>query len=118
MPTLLSPPELIEPESGACFPKVVRLKWTWNRRLEDQEKFAIRWEPVSGQGVGEWWVSEGGILAGGGAIHSEDGGYRFEVNFGLDPYPVGEAYWGVAVFQDPSKVQVSQWSERRQIFKR
>jgi len=119
-PEMLAPPALLEPESGASFPKQVRLKWTWPRRLEEQEKFAIRWEPVSGQGAGDWWVSEGGILAGGGAIQPDEGGYRFEVSFGLDPYPWGEAYWSVAVFGETTsdKWQISQWSERRQIFKK
>jgi len=119
-PALLAPPELLEPESGATFRREVRLKWTWGRRLGDQEKFSIRWEPVSGQGAGEWWVSEGGILAGGGAIHPLEDGYRFEANVGLDPYPVGEAFWSVAVFGETTseKWQISQWSERRQIFKK
>jgi hypothetical protein len=119
-PALLAPPGLFEPESGANFRREVRLKWTWHRRLEDQEKFAVRWEPVSGQGAGEWWVSEGGIIAGGGAIHPLEDGYRFEVNVGLDPYPVGEAFWSVAVFGETTseKWQISQWSERRQIFKK
>jgi hypothetical protein len=117
---MLAPPTLLEPESGASFPKQVRLKWTWDRRLGENEKFAIRWEPVSGQSAGDWWVSEGGILAGGGAIHQLENGYRFEVSFGLDPYPVGEAYWSVAVFGETTseKWQISQWSERRQIFKK
>jgi len=88
--------------------------------LADQEKFAVRWEPVSGQGAGEWWVSEGGIIAGGGAIHPLEDGHRFEANVGLDPYPVGEAFWSVAVFGETTseKWQISQWSERRQIFKK
>ena len=118
-PGLLPPPVLVEPEGGASFPKVVRLKWIWPHRLKDHERFAIRWEPTSGQKVDDWWVSEVGIIGGGGAIHSVEGEYRFEVNLGLDPYPEGEAYWSVAVFrEEPYKVLVSQWSERRLIFKR
>ena len=117
-PTMPPGPALFEPESGASFPKVVRLKWTWHRRLQDYEKFDIRWEPTSGQGVGDWWVSEVGIIDGGGAIQTVEGGYLFEVNFGLDPYPGGEAYWCVAVVgETPSeKWWISQWSEKRQIF--
>jgi hypothetical protein len=110
---------LFEPESGAGFSKEVRLKWTWYRRLEDDEKFAVRWSPTSGQVVGDWWVSEVGIIGGGGAIYAVEGGYRFEVNMGLGPYPGGEAYWSVAVFGETltEKWQISQWSEGRQIFR-
>jgi len=117
-PALLSPPTLSEPESGASFLKEVRLKWVWHRRLEDYEKFAVRWEPISGQELGDWWISEVGITGGGGAIHPVEGGYLFEVNFGLDPYPGGEAHWSVAVFGETldEKWQIGQWSERRQIF--
>jgi len=118
-PAFLEGPALFEPESGAYFPKEVRLKWTWFRRLEEFEKFAVRWEPVGGPDLGDWWVSESGILGGGGAIHELEGGYLFEVNFGLSRYPEGEAYWSVAVYGEKSpeeKWQVSDWSERRQIF--
>ncbi|OQY25740.1 MAG: hypothetical protein B6I34_01600 [Anaerolineaceae bacterium 4572_32.1] len=119
-PEFLSPPILLEPESGAYFSQEVRLKWLWPRRLADNEKFAVRWESVFGDPVGDWWVDEIGIIGGGGAIHKVDDGYRFEVNFGLGPYPGGEAYWSVAVFVEKSedeKWQVSQWSERRQIYR-
>jgi len=118
-PELLEPPVLFEPESGAGFSKEVRLKWTWYRQLEDDEKFAVRWAPTSGQEVGDWWVSEVGIIGGGGAIYAVEGGYLFEVNMGLGPYPGGEAYWSVAVFGETltEKWQISQWSEGRQIFR-
>ena len=117
-PTMPPGPALLEPESGAYFDKEVRLKWIWHRRLEDYEKFAVQWEPTSGQDVGDWWVSEAGIIGGGGAIQLVEGGYLFEVNFGLGPYPGGEAHWRVAVFGETlsEKWQISQWSEKRQIF--
>lgn len=118
-PEFLPPPALFEPESGAGFSKEVRLKWIWHRRLEDFEKFAVQWKPVSGQDTGDWWVSEVGIFGGGGAIYPVEGGHLFEVNFGLGPYPGGEAYWRVAVFGETlsEKWQISQWSEKRQIFR-
>lgn len=112
---------LYEPESGSSFPKEVRLKWIWSRRLGEYEKFTVRWQPVSGADLGVWWVDENGIIGGGGAIHPVDNGFLFEVNFGLDRYPEGEAYWSVAVFAEKSveeKWQVSEWSENRQIFHR
>ncbi len=119
-PAFLSAPELFEPESGASFPNEVRLKWTWSRRLEDDEKFAVRWELVEGQVVGDWWVNEAGIVGGGGAIYPVEGGHLFEVNFGLYEYPGGEAYWSVAVFGETltEKWQISEWSERRHVFRR
>jgi hypothetical protein len=107
----------VEPESGARFPHEVRLKWIWYRRLESQEKFAIHWEPVAGPLMGDWWVSEDGILGGGGAIHTVGEGFLFEVNFGIGSYPRGEAFWCVAVFDERGKAQIGQWSGRRQIFK-
>lgn len=119
-PSLLPPPVLVEPESGAGFPHEVRLKWTWHRGLENYEKFAVRWEPIGGPDMGEWWVDEIGIIGGGGAIQPVEGGYRFEVNFGLGSYLDGEAHWSVAVFGEKSpeeKWQISEWSERRQIFR-
>jgi hypothetical protein len=64
-------------------------------------------------------VNEDGIFGGGGAIYPVEGGFLFEVNFGISSFPGGEAYWSVAVFGEKSleeKWQVSQWSERRQIF--
>lgn len=116
---LLSAPVLVEPESGAVIPpNEVRLKWTWYRRLEGQEKFAIRWEVVTGPPVGDWWVDENGILGGWGAIDPAGNGYKFEANFGIGSYPPGEAYWSVAIFDEASGMQISQWSERRPIFKK
>ena len=64
-------------------------------------------------------MNEDGILGGGGTIYPVEGGFLFEVNFGIGSYPGGEAYWSVAVYAEKSleeKWQVSQWSERRQIF--
>ncbi len=118
-PTLLPAPLLIEPEDGASFPVEVRLKWGWFRRLEDDEKFAVRWEPVGGQATNDWWVSEDGIIGGGGAIIEVEGrGYIFEVNFGLGSYPGGEAQWSVAIFGEiqTEKWQISEWSEKRLIY--
>jgi len=118
-PSLLPGPLLLEPEVGASFPTEVRLKWGWMRRLESYEKFAVRWEPASGQETEDWWVNEDGILSGGGAIIPVEGrGYVFEVNFGLEPYPGGEAYWSVAIFgeTESSKWQISDWSERWLIY--
>jgi hypothetical protein len=117
-PGLQPAPALLEPESGARFPKEVRLKWTWPRRLQEFEKFAVRWEPAGGPEMGDWWVNEAGILGGGGAIQEVEGGFRYEVNFGLSSYPLGEATWSVAVFAEKSneeKWQVSEWSEKRPI---
>jgi LysM repeat protein len=118
-PGLLEPPVLFEPESGAHFPSQVRLKWIWPRRLESHERFAVQWLPVCCPKGSDVWVSEGEIIGSDGAIHEVAGGYRFELNFDLAPYPKGEAYWRVAVFgQSPSeKYQISQWSEQRQIFR-
>lgn len=117
-PSLQPAPVLLEPESGARFPKEVRLKWTWPRKLQEFEKFAVRWEPVGGPEMGDWWVDEAGILGGGGAVQEVEGGFRYEVNFGLSAYPLGEATWSVAVYAEKSieeKWQVSEWSEKRPI---
>jgi hypothetical protein len=113
------PPTLFEPESGAKFPKVVRLKWIWSRRLEDFERFSVRWQPVAGQELSDWWITEADILNNGGAIGETEGGYLFEVNLGLQEYPGGEALWSVAVYGEKSaeeRWQISEWSEQRQIF--
>lgn len=118
-PSLLPGPLLLEPEIGASFLTETRLKWGWLRRLESHEKFAVRWEPASGQETEDWWVNEDGILGGGGAIILVEGrGYVFEVNFGLDSYPGGEAYWSVAIFgeTESNKWQISDWSERWLIY--
>lgn len=118
-PSLLPGPLLLEPESGATFAQEVRLKWGWGRRLQSVEKFAVRWEPTSGQEVDDWWVNEEGLLGGGGAIIPIEGrGFVFEVNFGLALYPSGEAYWSVAIFgeTETDKWQISEWSEKRLIY--
>jgi hypothetical protein len=133
VPTLLPAPILFEPENGARFPDKVRFKWIWNRRLGEDEKFALRLASIAGPEVFEWWVSEGGLLDGGGAIHpmpaqtivSEGKVYqvgdsfRFEINAGVRPLPPGAALWSVAVVGErpEKKWQISQRSEERLIYK-
>ena len=109
---------MFEPESGAYFTRLVRLKWTWDRALESHERFSIQWLLPCEQQVDDLWVSEGEIIGSGGNIYPVADGYRFEVNVSLEPYPGGEAHWRVAVFgETPSeKYQISQWSEKRLIF--
>jgi hypothetical protein len=112
-------PVLFEPESGASFAKRVRLKFIWYRRLQASERFSIYAGSVRESAGVEWWASEADILRGGGAIHKVEGGYRFEVNFGLAAIPLGEAFWRVAAVGEAAgeRWQVSPWSEERQIFR-
>ncbi len=111
-------PWLSEPESGANFFDQVRLKWIWPRRLESDEGFVVRWLVEDGQHLYEVWTSEAEIMGSGGNIFPVEGGYRFELNFDLTPYPGGESYWSVALFGkcDRGMWQISPWSESRQIF--
>jgi hypothetical protein len=124
---------LLEPESGARFPDRVRFKWFWHRRLGENEKFAVRLASVDGPEQFAWWVTEGGLIDSGGAIHPMgaqtivsggavvhvQGGYRFEINGGLRPIPLGAALWSVAVVGETprAKWQISEWSEERSIYR-
>ena len=67
-----------------------------------------------------WWANEDDLLAGGGAIHAVEDGYRFEINHGLRSIPVGEATWQVFVVLDEPDDQpsVSERSESRSICRR
>lgn len=118
-PTPLPAPVLVEPESGARFPDLVRLKFTWYRRLEPGERFSIYIESTAHPPEFNWRPAEQDILYGGGAIYPLGDGYLFEVNIRLTPLSSGEAFWKVAVIgeQDLEQQQIAPWSAERQIFK-
>jgi len=132
-PMLLSAPILLEPESGARFTGKVRFKWYWYRRLGDNEKFSVRLASSTGPEPFEWWVTEEGLVNSGGAIYpmaaqtlvsggevvQVPDGYRFEINGGLDPIPLGTARWSITVVgETPArKWQISHRSEERLIHK-
>jgi hypothetical protein len=132
-PVLLSAPILLEPESGARFAGKVRFKWYWFRRLGENEKFSVRLASFVNSEQFEWWVTEEGLLDSGGAIQpipaqtlvsagkavQVPDGYRFEINSGVGPIPVGPASWSITVVgETPArKWQISQRSEQRLIYK-
>jgi hypothetical protein len=111
---------LIEPAGGAKFSDKVRFKFSWFRRLQQDERISIYMWTADGSDYFDWWVSEADILNGGGAIHEQADRVVYEVNSGFGPLPAGKTYWKVAVFLDsPSeKSQVSPWSRRRRITKK
>jgi len=129
--TLLPAPILLEPESGARFLNKVRLKWSWYRRLGENEKFSIHLRSTNGPEQLDWRVTEDGLIDSGGTIHPLQGQLivsggteywvenrcRFEVNSGLGAIPPGEAFWRVAVVGEMSseKWQISHSSEERLI---
>jgi hypothetical protein len=118
-PTPLPAPVLVEPESGARFSGLVRLKFTWYRRLEPSERFSIYIQSTAHPPEFNWRPTEQDILYGGGAIYPLGDGYLFEVNIRLTPLSPGEAFWKVAVIgeQDLEQQQITPWSAERQILK-
>lgn len=118
-PTPLPAPVLVEPDSGASFVDKVRFKFTWDRRLQSDEKFSIYAQSVDGSKSSDWWVGEDDIIAGGGSIYELEDGVRYEVESGIGTLPQGEAFWKVAAypFPPPENYKVN-WSEARQIFKK
>ncbi|MBN1815427.1 MAG: AAA-like domain-containing protein [Anaerolineae bacterium] len=119
-PTPVPPaPVLVEPESGARFEDKVRFKFTWVRRLHDDENFSIYVRSADGSQSYVWWVGEADILSGGGAIYTLTDGVLYEVESGIGMLPSGEAFWRVAAlpFPTPENPTVN-WSEERQIYKK
>lgn len=114
-PALLSAPDLFEPEPGTRLSGQVLLKWIWPRRLTGSERFVIRLQPVSNPEWPDQWVSDSDI-ENRGAIFEVYGGFRFELPFDLISYPQGEVSWSMVVFDEVSQAQVSEWSEKWQIF--
>ena len=110
-------PVLIEPAGGARFSDKVRFKFSWFRRLQQDERVALSVRTGDRSGQFDWWVSEADILNGGGAIHEEADRVVYEVNSGFGSLPPGRAFWRVAVFLDTpdEKRQVSPWSRERRI---
>jgi hypothetical protein len=115
--TRVPQPVLVEPASGARFSGKVRFKFSWYRRLQQDERVSIYVWMADGSGYFDWWASETDIRNSGGAIHEQADGVVYEVNSGFGSLPAGKAYWKVAVFLDTpdEKRQVSPWSRQRRI---
>jgi hypothetical protein len=115
--TRVPQPVLIEPASGAKFSDKVRFKFSWFRRLQQDERASIYVWTADGSDRFDWWVSEADILNGGGAIHEQVDSVVYEVNSGFGALPPGKAFWQVAVYLDTpaEKRQVSPWSRKRRI---
>jgi uncharacterized protein YgiM (DUF1202 family) len=118
--TRIPRPVLIEPAGGARFSDKVRFKFSWFRRLQQDERVSIYMWTADGADYFDWWVSETDILNGGGSIHEQEDRVVYEVNSGFGPLPPGKAFWKVGVFLDTpdEKSQVSPWSRRRRITQR
>jgi hypothetical protein len=110
-------PFLLEPRAGARFGEKVRFKFSWTRRLQENERVSIYLRAGDDSATFDWWVSEADILNGGGAIHEEDDRVIYEVNSGFGPLPKGRTFWKVAIVLDTpdEKRLVSPYSRERRI---
>ena len=109
----------VEPRAGAKFGvgSRVRYKFSWYRKIQENERVSIYVWMSDGSDAFEWRASEADILNGGGAIHEQADGILYEINSGFGQLSKGPAYWKVGIFVDTptDNSQIGEWSRRRRI---